>query len=192
MSVGALVRRKRALLLTLVAAGDVALPVVMGVCEVGSRRGPVFYPEWLHEALFLPACEMANGYKPRRGVVELLYDRALFYGLAERPKREKERTEVLQRLRAQQSPLVPLLEAEECRIQTGQRQELGREVLRSSGREPPPCLCGRVARGGSERTLCQKLRRAPFIRLSGGSVKELFEDPANNYANSKIDIGGFK
>ncbi len=120
MRVGIFVSRKRALLLVSVAVGYLVLPIVMGFGEVGSRRGPVLYPEWLHEALFIPACEMAKGYKPRRGVVELLYERALFYGLPERPKRAGERDEILRRLRASQSPLVPVLEAEEDRIRSGQ------------------------------------------------------------------------
>ena len=62
-----------------------AAPVIAGRLELGKRRGPVLWPEWLHETLFIIGCESANGYKPRVGWEDAFLRRPFFYGFPERP-----------------------------------------------------------------------------------------------------------
>jgi hypothetical protein len=112
-------RNKIILIVTLTAY--VILPFIMGAFDIGSRRGPVFYPAEFHSTLFIIACESFQGYKPREGVVQSLYDRALFYGLPERPKSKSERDAVVTRAQTNYKPDSPyriLIENENQKINT--------------------------------------------------------------------------
>ena len=86
------------------------LPFVMGAFDVGSRRGPIFYPSDLHRAPFVIGCEMFRGYKPRESVFQSFYRKAYFYGLPERLKSRSEREEVIARIESNHNPGGPYVQ----------------------------------------------------------------------------------
>ncbi|MGC4032527.1 MAG: hypothetical protein QM754_12505 [Tepidisphaeraceae bacterium] len=56
-------------------------PVIASICEVGDRRGPVIYPQWLHEPIYMIVwdCTLHDSVKPRVG--RSMPPRRWFYGL---------------------------------------------------------------------------------------------------------------
>jgi len=73
-----------------------AAPYFAGVMELGKRSGPVWWPEWLHETLYIIGCEGANGYKPRRAPEDIFLRRPFFYGLPERPYPKAKRLRMIE------------------------------------------------------------------------------------------------
>jgi hypothetical protein len=58
-------RRVGAVLLGVAICIYLFMPVLAGLLGAGDRRGPVFYPEWLHSGLYAVAYEVSFGENAR-------------------------------------------------------------------------------------------------------------------------------
>ncbi len=66
-------------------------PILTGYLGLGGKRGPVFYPESIHDLLFSIGCKIGGRPIPKSSFVQPMMQRAYFFGINEHPLNRSER-----------------------------------------------------------------------------------------------------
>jgi|GEM_PF-3172027 len=104
-------------------------PFLAGALSVGDRLGPAFYPESLHQGIYIMAHETFRNEKPRLPIDGWMYRRPLFYGLPRCLKSPAVRDAYIEMVRRNESPVLSrMIEMNEKANKTVQRTGASRSA----------------------------------------------------------------